>query len=94
MIDIHTPIFRAPRGGLMMPTQADRAILRICNEIGIQPFTTHAFRDTFASRAIERGVNPKVLQELLGHADFGMTMNLYAHVADSSLVSAMALMAK
>ena len=94
VIDIHTPIFRAPRGGLMMPTQADRAILRICNEIGIQPFTTHAFRDTFASRAIERGVNPKVLQELLGHADFGMTMNLYAHVADSSLVSAMALMAK
>lgn len=94
VIDIRTPLFRAPRGGLMMPTQADRVILKICNKIGIEPFTTHAFRDTFASRAIERGMNPKILQELLGHSDFGMTMNLYAHVSDHSKISAMELMAK
>lgn len=94
VIDIHTPLFRAPRGGLMMSTQADRVILKICRELEIEPFTTHAFRDTFASRAIERGMNPKILQELLGHSDFGMTMNLYAHVSDTSKVSAMELMAK
>ncbi len=27
-----------------------------------------------------QGVNPKFVQELLGHADIGMTLNVYSHV--------------
>lgn len=46
----------------------------------IQPFTVHAFRDTFATRCIEQGMQPNTLKALLGHSSLKMTMDLYAHV--------------
>jgi len=46
----------------------------------IQPFSAHAFRDTFATRCIEQGMQPNTLKALLGHSSLKMTMDLYAHV--------------
>ena len=46
----------------------------------IKRFGVHAFRDTFASRAVRAGVPPNTLKEILGHASLAMTMDLYAHV--------------
>lgn len=54
------------------------------NAAGIERFTAHAFRDTFATRAVESGMQAKTLQEILGHADIGITMNLYAHVMEDT----------
>lgn len=82
-------IFRAPERGLLMATPADREIGRICKRTGIEKFTAHAFRDTFATRCIEQGIEPRTLQELLGHSDFGLTMNLYGHVIDTTKEKAM-----
>lgn len=39
----------------------------------------HALRHTYATRCIEAGMRPKTLQELLGHSNIGITMNLYVH---------------
>lgn len=89
IISIHETIFKAPQRGLLMATPADREIGRICDRTGIEKFTAHAFRATFATRCIEQGIEPRTLQELLGHADFGLTMNLYGHVTDTTLESAM-----
>ena len=50
----------------------------------------HALRHTYATRAIECGVQPKVLQKLLGHASIKTTMDRYVHVTDDSLVDAVA----
>ena len=72
-------IFKAVEGGLLMATPIDREIKRICKKAGIEPFTMHALRATFATRAIESGMNPKTLQEILGHSDFCITMSLYGH---------------
>ena len=47
---------------------------------GIQDFTFHDLRHTFASHFIMRGGNPKALQEILGHTTLTMTMK-YAHLA-------------
>jgi len=44
-------------------------------------FCPHAMRHTFATRALERGIPPKVVQSYLGHADIAMTMNIYTHVS-------------
>ena len=45
-------------------------------------FSGHVFRHTFATRCLENGVQPKVIQAYLGHASLKMTMDLYIHVTD------------
>lgn len=39
----------------------------------------HTLRHTFASRAIELGIDPKSLSEILGHANVKITLDLYVH---------------
>jgi Site-specific recombinase XerD len=83
--DQENVIFRAPRGGLLGARCVGKDIDLICAAAGIERFTAHAFRDTFATRAIESGMQAKTLQEILGHADIGITMNLYAHVMEDTM---------
>ena len=89
VISLHDPIFKAPERGLLMATPVDREIARICKRNDIEKITAHALRATFATRCIEQGMAPRTLQELLGHADYGLTMNLYGHVTDDTLENAM-----
>lgn len=42
----------------------------------------HSLRHTFATRAIENGVQPKTLQKILGHSSLSITMDLYVHITD------------
>ncbi len=37
----------------------------------------HSLRHTFATRCIEAGMQPKILQKLLGHTDIQVTLNTY-----------------
>lgn len=43
-------------------------------------FSCHILRHTFATRMCEAGVNIKVIQETLGHADIATTLNIYTDV--------------
>lgn len=68
-----------------MPTKNstyDSAIYKIADKAGIPRFSMHTLRHTFATRAIEAGMKPKTLQEILGHANIGVTMNLYVHITE------------
>lgn len=42
--------------------------------------TPHTLRHTFATRAFENGLAPKTVQEILGHSNLSITMDLYTHV--------------
>ena len=66
----------------------DTHLYKLCDEAGIKRFCMHALRHTYATRAIERGVQPKVLQQLLGHASIKTTMDRYVHVTDESMIKA------
>ena len=42
--------------------------------------TPHVCRHTFCSNMAKSGINPKMLQYIMGHADISVTMNTYTHV--------------
>lgn len=72
----------------------DTHLYKLCDDAGIERFCMHALRHTYATRAIESGMQPKVLQKLLGHASITTTMNRYVHVTDDSMQKAVAQFAK
>lgn len=76
---IDAPIFRAQKGGILHATLVNENITSLCKKAGIDRFTVHAFRDTFATRCIESGMQVKTLQAIMGHTDINMTLALYTH---------------
>ena len=85
----HT-IFRSTEGALLREYTINREIKRICNKCGIEKFTCHAFRATFATRFIEqRPQDYKILSEILGHSNTKITLDLYTHVMKDTKIKAM-----
>ncbi len=67
--------------------KALRRIIRDCNDelvlkgkgdLLLPHFSCHSLRHTFTTRMCEAGVNIKVIQDTLGHADVSTTLNIYA----------------
>jgi integrase len=40
----------------------------------------HDLRHSCATLLLKQGVNPEFVQELVGHADISLTLNVYSHV--------------
>ncbi|MDU7085936.1 MAG: tyrosine-type recombinase/integrase [Clostridium sp.] len=45
----------------------------------------HIFRHTFATHALRSGMKPEVIQQILGHEDVGVTLRVYAKLAESDV---------
>lgn len=54
---------------------------RLLKKAGLpEAFTFHTLRHTFATLLLQKNVNPKIVQEALGHATIAQTMDTYSHV--------------
>jgi integrase len=53
----------------------------------------HGLRHSFATIALAANVHPKVVQEILGHANVGITLDLYSHVVPGMQAEATARVA-
>ncbi|MEU6645503.1 site-specific integrase [Saccharomonospora sp. NPDC046836] len=49
-------------------------------KLKVDGLTPHKLRHTAASLAISAGADVKVVQQMLGHADAAMTLNIYGHL--------------
>lgn len=75
-------IFLCRKGQPVKNSTYDTALFKLCAKAGIDKFSMHVLRHTFATRCIEAGMMPKTLQMILGHSNISITMNLYVHVIE------------
>lgn len=69
--------------GQMLTADSQKVLSRICkDELGID-FKFHNLRHTHSTMLAEKGVNPKYVQERLGHGKLEITLRYYTHVTDS-----------
>lgn len=52
----------------------------LCREANVEYRGEHVFRHTFATNCYYRGIDVKILSNLLGHADVNITYNIYVHL--------------
>jgi len=65
---------------LMNEHEVKLAVKENRDPIVFKHISSHAMRHTFATRALENDIPPKVVQEILGHSSIQMTLDLYTHV--------------
>lgn len=61
------------------PRIYQRLYKKVLAEAGVKDRKFHTIRHTFATRALELGVDIKTLSEILGHSSVNITLNVYAH---------------
>ena len=71
------------------PKTMQKYFKKLIEKSGIEKANFHSLRHTFATRALEAGVDFKTLSVLLGHSDITVTMNRYAHVLEDTKRNAM-----
>ncbi len=82
-------LFHTSAGTLIATSVVNTEFRRIVNRYNIQDKTVkgdlslHSLRHTYATRCIESGMSPKVLQHLMGHSDIKVTLDTYADVFDN-----------
>ena len=90
IISPEQPLFRGPRGGLLLDTTINGAIKRACRRQGIEPFSFHAFRHTFGMRlAADPTIPPITAQYLLGHDHLKTTFDVYYHTRPEDVKTAL-----
>lgn len=68
--------------GIIKYNSYDAALGWACKKSGVEPITMHILRHTFATRCVQSGMTPKMLQTILGHSSINVTMDLYVHTTE------------
>ena len=75
-----TPVFRYRDGSPFLPRSFSGAFTKIMRRAGLEGYRLHDARHAHASLMLRQGVHPKIVQERLGHAKVGTTLDVYSHV--------------
>jgi integrase len=74
-------VFPSAVGTPLWGGNLNRAFKTLLKRAGLpHSFRFHDLRHTCATLLLRQGVNPKFVQELLGHRDVSLTLNTYSHV--------------
>jgi integrase len=70
-------------GGMYYPDAITRLHTKILDSAGIEHIRFHDMRHTFATTALQNGVDIRTVSGMLGHFDAGFTLRTYTHVTNS-----------
>jgi len=62
----------------------NNALKRVLERAGIPKVRIHDLRHTFATIALQNGVDIKTVSGMLGHFSAGFTLDIYAHVTTTA----------
>ena len=77
-------VFPSPNGGPISPDSVNNMLKRVLERAGIPKIRFHDLRHTFATIALQNGVDIKTVSGMLGHFSAGFTLDTYAHVTTSA----------
>ena len=63
----------------MHPDTLTRRFNRLVDRAGVPRIRLHDVRHTYATMAMDAGVNPKLLSDRIGHANELVTLQIYTH---------------
>ena len=70
----------------MVASHWEHYFQRICEKynkiyrVQMPKVTPHVCRHTYCSKKARQGMNPKILQYIMGHSDISITLNTYTHL--------------
>jgi integrase len=76
-------VITAEDGRPMHPETLWGVFIRQAKRAGLPPIRLHDLRHSVASILLARGVHPKVVSDMLGHATIALTLDTYSHVIPS-----------
>lgn len=76
-------IFTTSTGGPISPRNLIRHFKKALPDAGLPDIRVRDLRHSHASLLLASGVNPKLVQERLGHSSIALTLDTYSHVIPS-----------
>lgn len=77
-------VFPTPTGGPISPDSVLHMLHRVLERAGLPKVRFHDLRHTFATLALQNGVDVKTVSGMLGHFSAGFTLDTYAHVTTAA----------
>ena len=68
----------------MSPDSVLKMLHRVLERAGLPELRFHDLRHTFATLALQNGVDIKTVSGMLGHFSAGFTLDTYAHVTTAA----------
>ena len=75
-------------GEMYYPDAVARLHTRMLQDLGLEHTRFHALRHTFATLALQNGVDIRTVSGMLGHADPGFTLRTYTHATNPVQIQA------
>ena len=72
----------------MSPDSVLHMLQRVLKRAGLPRIRFHDLRHTFATMALQNGVDVKTVSSMLGHYSAGFTLDTYAHVTTDAQLKA------
>lgn len=73
-------VFTTPNGKPIDATAVSKAFHQHLTKAGLAQRRFHDLRHSCATLLLVQGVSPRVVMDVLGHSQIGLTMNTYSHV--------------